>query len=208
MSKKIFDEYLDNYDDVLNDSIYSKEDKVEFIENTLIENIDFTIDESLNFDKELLRFYSVIKRWKLFWKTNDNSDIELEGIFNILPVKEVLIGDVDFHPEKFPVMKNFTLLDFFYNEAAVGFYLDKPENGLYYFEFDANPQKLNLDFKGYLEMLKYTKGAAYWQKSIIELLTDRKTSPTIEKLNKLFPEVTVKGFYELYDSLKINKNIT
>ncbi|WP_281990129.1 hypothetical protein [Aquimarina aggregata] len=205
MREKIFDEYIEKYDEVLNDSIYSKDDKIDFNENTLIENKEFIVDESLNFDKELLRFYSVIDRWKLNWRTNKDSEVELEGTFNILPIKEVLIGDVDFLPEKYPVMKNFTLLDYFYNEAAVGFYLDQPEKGLFYFEFDANPQKLNLDFKGYLEMLKYTKGAAYWQKSIIEPIIDETSSPTIEKMNKLFPEVTVEGFYELYNSLRMDK---
>ncbi|WBX70396.1 hypothetical protein [Tenacibaculum retecalamus] len=158
-----------------------------------------------NFDSTLKDFFSNVKSWKVKWILNPKLELDIEGTINILPIEEVLIGDTDFLPDKFPVMKNFTLLDFFYNEAAVGFYLDKPENGLYYFEFDANPQKLNLDFKGYLEMLKYTKGAAYWQKSIIEPITDRKTSTTIEKLNKLFPEVTIKGFYELYDSIRINK---
>ncbi len=205
MSEKIFDEYLDNYDEVLSDSIYSLEDKIDFIENTLIENEDFDIDQSLNFNKELLRFYSVIKRWKLFWKTNENSEIALEGTFNILPIEDVLIGDTDFRPDEFPIMKNFTLLDYFYPEAGVGFYLDKPEQGLFYHEFDGDTQRLNLDFKGYLEMLKYTKGVAYWQKSIIEPIVDKTSSRTIEKINKLFPEVTVKGFYELYESLRIDK---
>ena len=101
-------------------------------------------------------------------------------------------------------MKNFTLLDYFYPEAAVGFYLDKPENGLYYFAFDADPKKLNLDFKGYLEMLKYTRGATYWQLAVIEPIVN-KTSRTIEKLNKIFPEITVEGFFELYEKVRINK---
>lgn len=205
MSEEIFSEYIQKYDMPINRAMRKCRNEIDFNENTLIENKEFIVDESLNFEKELLRFYSVIDRWKLNWKTNKDSDVELEGTFNILPLKEVLIGDVDFLPEKYPVMKNFTLLDYFYNEAAVGFYLDQPEKGLFYFEFDANPQKLNLDFKGYLEMLKYTKGAAYWQKSIIEPIIDETSSPTIEKMNKLFPEVTVEGFYELYNSLRMDK---
>ncbi|WP_062056998.1 hypothetical protein [Aquimarina longa] len=163
------------------------------------------VDVLLNLEDEIKNFYAALKGWKVKWMLKPELGIDIEGSINILPIEEVLIGDVDFLPEKYPVMKNFTLLDYFYNEAAVGFYLDQPEKGLFYFEFDANPQKLNLDFKGYLEMLKYTKGAAYWQKSVIEPIIDETSSPTIEKMNKLFPEITVKGFYELYNTLRIDE---
>lgn len=157
-----------------------------------------------NFELSLKDFYSGVKSWRIKWTLNPNLKSNIEGSINILPIEEVLIGDIDFSPKEFPVMKNFTLLDYFYPEAAVGFYLDKPENGLYYFAFDSDPQKLNLDFKGYLEMLKYTRGATYWQLAIIEPIVN-KTSSTIEKLNKIFPEITVHGFYELYDKVRINK---
>lgn len=40
------------------------------------------------------------------------------------------ISDADFLPNKYSVMKNFALLDFFHNEAAVEFYLDKPEHSV------------------------------------------------------------------------------
>ena len=123
---------------------------------------------SSNLNAELINFYSIVKNWRIKWTLNPKFNSDLEGSINILPLEEVLIGDVDLMPQEFPELKNFTLLDYFYNEAAVGFYLDKPENGLYYFEFDGTTQKLNLDFKGYLEMLKYTKGVAYWQLAIIE----------------------------------------
>jgi len=43
-----------------------------------------------------------------------------------------------------------------------------------------NNEMLNLDFKGYLEMLKYTKGVAYWQLSVIE--PDIRESRIIKKI--------------------------
>lgn len=155
-----------------------------------------------NFELSLKDFYSSVKSWRIKWTLNPKFNSNIEGSINILPIEEVLIGDIDLLPEEFPALKNFTLLDFFYNEAAVGFYLDKPENGLYYFEFDGTTQKLNLDFKGYLEMLKYTKGVAYWQLAVIEPITNKK-SRIIEKLNKIFPEITEEGFFELYDKVRL-----
>ncbi len=155
-----------------------------------------------NFELSLKDFYSSVKSWRIKWTLNPKFNSNIEGSINILPIEEVLIGDIDLLPEEFPALKNFTLLDFFYNEAAVGFYLDKPENGLYYFEFDGTTQKLNLDFKGYLEMLKYTKGVAYWQLAVIEPTTNKK-SRIIEKLNKIFPEITEEGFFELYDKVRL-----
>jgi len=52
-------------------------------------------------------------------------------------------------------------------------------------------------------MLKYTRGATYWQLAVIEPIVN-KTSRTIEKLNKIFPEITVEGFFELYEKVRIN----
>lgn len=207
MSNKPFGFYFEEYFKPVSLFRIKQKAKIEELEYSLNENKGKEIDNITknSIGNQLAEFFSSVNNWKQKWKTKGHLDIELEGSINILPIEEVLIGDVDFLPEKYPVMKAFTLLDFFYNEAAVGFYLDQPEKGLFYFEFDANPQKLNLDFKGYLEMLRYTKGAAYWQKSIIEPIIDETSSAVIEKMNTLFPEITVKGFYELYNSLRIDK---
>lgn len=204
MSKQVFDEYVKAYSLPIFRAIRAQRDTIDLTQNSLVDNKEFRVDESLNFDEELLKFYSIIDRWKFTWRTKDACEVELEGTFNILPVKEVLIGDVDFHPDEFPVMRNFTLVDYFYPEAGVGFYLDKPEQGLFYHEFDGHTDKLNLDFKGYLEMLKYTKGVAYWQKAVINP-EHRTSSPVIENMHTLFPEVTVEGFYECYDAVRIDK---
>ncbi len=206
MSKKQFEFYFEEYFKSISLFRIKRKAKIEEFEYSLNENKTKEINNQTRglIGDQLADFFSSVNNWKQKWGTKYNIDFELEWSINILSIEEVLIGDVDFLPEKYPVMKNFTLLDHFYNEAAVGFYLDQPEKGLFYFEFDANPQKLNLDFKGYLEMLKYTKGVAYWQTSVIEPII-KTSSPVIEKMNKLFPEITVEGFYELYDSLRIDR---
>lgn len=171
------------------------------------EEIDLNLIEG-QFDQRLYEFYIGIQDWIVRWKFKESftqASIGLKGSVNILPVEDVLNWKAwDLMPNEFPQMENFTILDYFYNEAAVGFYLGAPEKGLYYFEFDADPKPLNLDFKGYLEMIKYTKGASYWQLGCIEPIV-RTTNKAIEKLNQIDPSITVEGFYKLYDSVRINK---
>lgn len=204
MSKELFVEYVQKYNVPLHRSIRTHREEIDLIQNSLIDNKEFIVEKSLNFDKELLKFYSVITKWKVHWRTKESSNVQLEGTFNILPIEDVAKSDFESLSGQFPVLKNFTMLDYFYPEACVGFYLDKPENGLYLHLFEGETHKLNLDFKGYLEMLKYTKGAAYWQNSLVEPVV-RTSSRAIEALNQIFPEVTVEGFYKLYDSLRMDK---
>lgn len=162
------------------------------------------VDLSLNFDEKLKEFYAAIEGWEVKWTLKPELDIDIEGSINILPIKSVLIGDVDFYPDKFPRMKNFTLLDYFYDERAVGFYLDKPEQGLFFFEFDSRPQKVSLNFHGYLEMLKYTKGAADWH-YLLTIPDSKVAQKALREMNKLDPEFTKEGFFELYNSVRIDK---
>ena len=99
------------------------------------------------------------------------------------------------------------LLDHFYNEAAVGLYLKQPERGLFYFEFDGNPQPLYLNFKGYLQMLKYTRGFAYWQLAILTLANNNTLTLTdkYKNVSKIFPDFSIEGLTELFQSLRIDK---
>lgn len=156
-------------------------------------------------DPALDSFYYGLKDWIIRWKfknTFTHAPEGLVGAVKMLPIEDVLNWRAWnlFTPE-FPQMENFTLLDYFDDNAAVGFYLNQPERGLFYFAFDADPKPLNLDFKGYLEMIKFTKGAAFWQLSCIEPINES-TCRTVEKLNQIDPEITVEGFYELYDQVK------
>lgn len=156
---------------------------------------------------QLDKFYFGLNDWVIRWKfktTFSTAPVGLEGSVRILPSEDVLNWESwDLYTPEYPQMENFTLLDYFDNNAAVGFYLGQPERGLFYFAFDADPKPLNLDFKGYLEMIKFTKGAAFWQLSCIEPI-DRTTSRTVEKLNQLDSTITVEDFFSLYDSLRIN----
>jgi hypothetical protein len=159
-----------------------------------------------NNDLTLGQFYFGLKDWIVRWKfksTFEKAPFGLQGSVKIQWIEDVLDWKSwDLYSSEFPQMENFTLLDYFDDNAAVGFYLNQPEKGLFYFAFDADPKPLHLDFKGYLEMVKYAKGAAFWQLGCIEPI-NRTTNKTIEKLNQMDSEITVKGFYELYDAVKL-----
>ena len=156
-------------------------------------------------DSNLLEFYQYAETWYMRWRAK--GDVSLDGRFHVLPLTTVLLGDVDFLPEEYPVMKNFTLLDHFYNEAAVGFYLDQPEKGLHYFEFDADPRPLFLNFAGYMEMLKLTRGFQYWQLSILSLAEGHELGreDVLKTVSTIFPDFTAKRLIDLYRSLRIDK---
>lgn len=204
MNDALFSEYENNYDVPICDDLFKYPDFITVSTATILKrkgNLPAIAEGVL--DTELIRFYSVMERWELKWRTNPQSPVQMQGTFSFVPIEKVLNADIwDLLPDEYPRMKDFTILDFFCNEAAVGLYLNQPEKGLFYFEFDADPKQLNLDFKGYLEMLKYTKGAAYWQLGAIEP-TNRTTNRIVENLQQILPEVSVKGFYELYDSVKL-----
>ena len=203
MSQDNFNYYFDNYIKDISLFRIRNRSSIDEVDYTLMENV--YEQSSQEIDKNLEKFYSGISYWKQRWKTSSNAPVQFEGSINIVKLEDVLNWKAwDLMPNEFPQMENFTILDYFYNEAAVGFYLGAPEKGLYYFEFDADPKPLNLDFKGYLEMIKYTKGASYWQLGCIEPIV-RTTNKAIEKLNQIDPSITVEGFYKLYDSVRINK---
>lgn len=204
MEQSIFDAYKEDYFQPIIRAIRGKSEMIVRTENAFIpydEPVPYISEGTL--DEELTRFYSAVERWELRWETTENAPVKLQGSLNFTLINRVLNANGwDLMPETYPKVKDFTILDYFYNEAAVGLYLNQPEKGLFYFEFDGDPQPLNLDFKGYLEMVKYAKGVAYWQTSVIEP-TNRTSSRAIEKLSQLFPEVNVADFYALYDSVKL-----
>lgn len=153
MNEQLFAEYENNYDIPLCDAIFSQSAYVSINADNLLRK-EGNVPEIAKglIDQELVRFYSAIERWEFKWQTTANSPVEMQGTFNILPVEKVLnASGWDLLQERYSQMKDFTVLDYFYEEAAVGLYLNQPKKGLFYFEFDADPQPLNLNFKDILK---------------------------------------------------------
>lgn len=204
MEQSTYQMYHENYFEPIMIALMSQYEMIVQTQNAFIagdEPVPHIPEGAL--DEELTRFYSAVKRWEIRWETNENAPVKLEGSFNFVPVEKVLNPAIwDLMPETFPKVKDFTILDYFDPDRAVGLYVNQPEKGLFYFEFDGDPYPLNLDFKGYLEMLKYTKGVMFWQPGATSTV-DRTSNRVIEDLSLIFPEVNVADFYALYDSVKL-----
>lgn len=205
MEQSAFEDYKANYFQPIIRAIRNQSEMIVRTENAFIPYDDEPVPNIPQgvLDEELTHFYSVLERWELRWETTENAPVKLKGSFNFVPVEKVLNADIwDLMPEEFPKVKDFSILDYFFAEYAVGLYVNQPERGLFYFEFDADPQPLNLDFKGYLEMVKYVKGVASWQPELIDP-AERTSHWVVEQLSQIFPEVNVADFYALYDSVKL-----
>lgn len=205
-----YERIFENYIKPIQNSVGVRNRKnVNCFERTLVQNESVTIpaQQAIGLDQQMIDFYSGIIEWKVKWKTQSDLPFQLEGSIYIMPLSDILEhGDSTFLPEENPVMRGFHLLDYFYNEGAVGFYLNAPERGLFMFLFDGDPQPLKLDFEGYLKLLVYTRGVGYWQNLILTHLTGR-LHPNVakiwENMPKLFPDFSEKGFIELYESVRM-----
>ena len=159
--------------------------------------------------KAMFEFYFGIKDWIVRWEFKASfiqAPKGLEGSIHILPIEDVLNWKAwDFEPDLFPQMEHFTVLDRIDDSHVVGLYLGQPERGLFYMNMDSNPRPINLDFNGYLEMTKYTKAVFLWQLGCIEPIADKTSHRYLEKLTQIDPTITVEGFYELFDRLRIDK---
>jgi hypothetical protein len=210
MDTKNFDYYYENY---LRELSYFQIMNEQMLENTaysMIESSVSVINEDEYHSKLLgtpiCEFYKAVESWKEKWKNIESAPITIEGSVNILPIEDVLNWNAwDFEPDLFPQMENFTVLDWIDDSHVVGLYLGQPKKGLFYMNMDSNPQSINLDFNGYLEMTKYTKAVFLWQLGCIEPIVDKTSHRYLEKLTQLDPTITVKGFYELFDRLRIDK---
>ena len=128
------------------------------------------------------------------------------GSINIIPLKDSL---KDKQPS---YMHNLWMLDYFIPEACIGFFMaepgQKPDDELYYLYFEDEPQGLNVDMDGYVQLLYQARGFAYWQLALLFLQTNRKRKvPEVEEFKKymplIFPDFKWEEFVALYEKVKI-----
>lgn len=158
------------------------------------------------------RFYEQVQNVDISWRHFKFEKLNhVCGKIKILPLKEVMgdwEGIVWF--KKMPDqddLKNFRILDFFVDEACVGFY-DLPDKteALYYLYLEDRPVRLGLNLEGYVEMLVMTRGYFYWQTAVIELITGKesKESRDFKKyMPQLFSDFKYESFVELYHQVRI-----
>lgn len=104
-------------------------------------------------------------------------------------------------------LRNFKLIDFFADEAAVGFFESansNPEMHLYLFE--GMPMPLGLDLEGYIKLLCQTRGFYYWQQAILALKNNQDNQESANfklYMPQIFPEFKFEDFAALYQSVRI-----
>ena len=191
------------------------------------ENLEFgNVDSLLNEDhkinlsdtlqkkiaESILYFYSEISLHKLEWTNGANNSIR--GFINILPIEQA-VGSWDgiiYFKGSNEGLKNFKPFDFFLPECCVGFYLadenENPNEELCAYDLEDEPEPLNVNMEGYIQLLYMARGFSYWSYVLRGLEGGRDYGVT-EKFKKAMPEVFPdfkwEDFVALYDKVKLRK---
>lgn len=165
-------------------------------------------------DNSLLEFLKKQGGFRMDWKMKDKDQTvkSFGGHLRILSLKSIL-GDwrnivyFDFDAADSP-KRNFKVVDFFTEEACVGFFVTDKKQLLYYHEFESEFYPLHLNFDGYFTMLLHSKAFWYWQKVLVEINDGISTPITqhfINCMTELFPEFDFQKYKNDYIQLKLNK---
>ena len=193
-------------------------------ENKKIELISFKIYEDPDRKKNLGLFFNnenIAEKIKIFyhqfdgfyckWKSLSNN-ADISGCANFLKSSQImldhkgLIYQDDIAPDA--RVRNFHPIDFFNDEACVGFYIGEDKNdSMYFYDLIHEPKNLQLDIQGYFELMIYMKAFRYWQYLMIEILMDDISAIgniIRQHINELFPDVDLAVFKELYQKYRLD----
>jgi|GEM_PF-2238086 len=165
-------------------------------------------------EKTVLDFYGVSDGFEIDWEPIDASleEQEMFGRVKVNPFQDVVrnwsgVVYFDDEPQNSP-LRQFFPLDFFVNEAAVGFCsLEGYRNMMFLFRFEGDLIPLYVNFESYLKCLLVAKGCLYWQYLIVELLTGKENEMSRrikEFLPRLFPDFSFQSFEKLFADVRIN----
>lgn len=164
-------------------------------------------------EPSVLDFYEVVNGLTIDWKPVDTKYVKQEmlGRTKVNPFLQVVTdwnGVVFFDSDaQDSERRTFFPLDFFIDEAAVGFNTKEASRKmLYLYQFEGDMIPLYVNFKSYLELLVYAKGCLYWQYLIREITEQKENvvSARIKQyLPQLFPDFSFEGFEKLFTRLRI-----
>ena len=178
------------------------------------QNAQISTQRSLNrIESSVLNFYDVANGIEIKWKAADTDmqQNEITGSVKINSFLQVVkdwngVVFFDKDPVDSPVRKFFPL-DFFADEAAVGFCTKGGwRNMLYLYQFEGELIPLYVDFKSYLQLMLEAKACFYWQYLIIELISneENEVSRRIKKyLPDVFPGFSFTTFTKLFNDTRI-----
>lgn len=104
-------------------------------------------------------------------------------------------------------LRKFKIIDFFADEASVGFFEgDKKSEIMYLFLFDDKPLPLNINFKGYIDLLREARGFFYWQQVLVAQLTKKENQESLDFqffMPKIFPDFKFDSFLKKFQKVKV-----
>lgn len=158
-------------------------------------------------------FFSEVNGVNIHWQHfNFEDKPNVCGKINLLSAKKVAdYGKGLIWFDKTPVdssLKNFRILDFFADEASVGFFeSDKTKDEMHLFNFEGSPIPLGINFEGYIRLLCEARGFFYWQQVLIDFKTNKENQESIDfkiYMPLIFPDFNIEDFKKKYQSLKID----
>jgi hypothetical protein len=164
-------------------------------------------------EPSVLDYYEIANGINIKWKAADETLVshEIVGSIKVNPFTQVVkdwSGVVFF--EKDPMdspRRKFFPLDFFADEAAVGFStLEGSRDRLYLYQFEGDLIPLDVNFKSYLTLMLQAKGCVYWQYLILEIKEneENEVSKRIKQfLPAVFPDFSFDKFKSSYSQLMV-----
>jgi hypothetical protein len=171
------------------------------------------LEKNGKIEKKVLDFYRLSDGFEISWRPVEVSleEHEIVGRVKINPFQKVVrnwsgVVYFDDEPENTPRRKFFPI-DFFIDEAAVGFCsLEGYRDMMYLFKFEGGLIPLHVNFEGYLRCLLAAKGCLYWQYLSLELINgkENEVSGRIKQfLPQLFPDFSFESFEKLFRQVRI-----
>lgn len=165
-------------------------------------------------EPSVLDFYEIANGLEVKWEAVDPAlkESDMVGRIKINSFKQVVkdwsgVVFFDRDPADSPRRKFFPL-DFFADEAAVGFStMEGWRNMVYLYKFEGDLIPLYVNFESYLSLMIQTRGCYYWQYLILEILEKQENvmSGRIKQfLPQLFPDFTFDAFQRSFNELRIN----
>jgi hypothetical protein len=160
----------------------------------------------------ILKFYARFNGFSCKWHSKWE-EADVSGTANFLKFERVL---VDWKGTIYPDntapsarIVSFHPIDFFHDNACVGFYKGADKNeSLYFYDFVHEPKNLQLNVDGYLQLLVYVRAFRYWPYLILEILHNER-SPTGEFIREnmvhLFDDFDMETFKRMYSENRLDK---
>jgi len=166
-------------------------------------------------EKSVLDFYRISDGFEISWDADDDDlhQGDINGRLKINPFQQVVtnwkgVVYFDNEPAESPVRKFFPM-DFFANEAAVGFCTKEGyQEMLYFFNFEDELKPLCVNIRGYLQLMLLAKACYYWQYLILDILdeSESEVSQRIKtRLSKIFPGFSFQAFSEKFNEVRLSQ---